>query len=32
MRVSLVLTGAAAGTIVGTARADTNRTHLFNSL
>jgi hypothetical protein len=32
MRVSrLVLSGAAIGTIVGTARADLNRTHAFNA-
>ena len=32
MRVSrLVLTGAAIGTIVGTGRADLNRTHVFNA-
>jgi uncharacterized protein DUF6640 len=31
MRISrLVLTGAAIGTIAGTARADLNRTHVFN--
>ncbi len=31
MRISrLVLTGAAIGTIVGTGRADINRTHMFN--
>ena len=31
MRVSqLLLSGAAVGTIVGTARADLNRTHVFN--
>jgi tryptophan-rich sensory protein len=31
MRISrLVLTGAAIGTIVGTGRADLNRTHVFN--
>jgi hypothetical protein len=31
MRISrLVLTGAAAGTILGTGRADLNRTHVFN--
>lgn len=31
MRISrMVLTGAAAGTIVGTGRADLNRTHVFN--
>ena len=31
MRTSrLVLTGAAVGTIVGTARADLNATHVFN--
>ena len=32
MRLSrLVLTSAAIGTILGTARADLNRTHVFNS-
>jgi hypothetical protein len=32
MRISrLVLSGAAVGTIVGTAGADINRTHMFNS-
>ena len=32
MRISrLLLSGAAIGTIVGTARADLNRTHVFNS-
>jgi hypothetical protein len=31
MRVSrLILSGAAVGTMVGTARADINRTHMFN--
>ena len=31
MRISrLVLTGAAIGTIIGTGRADLNRTHVFN--
>ena len=31
MRISrIVLTGAAVGTILGTGRADLNRTHLFN--